>query len=72
VVEEVLVPEVVKNAPSLWRRIGEEVSDQLDFEPARFWRRRLVRPKYVHRLEVDETPAWYLDPSYGKARQGYL
>jgi hypothetical protein len=27
VVEEVLVPEVVKNEPSLWRRIGEEVSE---------------------------------------------
>jgi transposase len=56
VVEEVLVPEVVKNEPSVWRRIGEEVSEQLDFEPARFWRRRLVRPKYVHRSEVDALP----------------
>ncbi len=43
VVEKVLVPEVVKNEPSLWRKIGEEVSEQIDFEPARFWRRRLVR-----------------------------
>jgi len=56
VVEEVLVPEVEKNEPSLWRRIGEEVSEQIDFEPARFWRRRLVRPKYVHRREVDAVP----------------
>ena len=56
VVEEVLVPEVVKNEPSVWRRIGEEVSEQLDFEPARFWRRRLVRPKYVHRSQVDALP----------------
>ena len=45
VVEEVLVPEVVKSEPLLWRQIGEEVSEQLDFEPARFFRRRLVRPK---------------------------
>jgi transposase len=56
VVEEVIVPEVVKNEPSLWRKIGEEVSEQIDFEPARFWRRRLVRPKYVHRHEVDAVP----------------
>ena len=56
VVEEVLVPEVVKNEPLLWRQIGEEVSEQLDFEPARFFRRRLVRPKYVHRVEVDAVP----------------
>jgi transposase len=56
VVEEVLVPEVVRHTPLLWRRIAEEVSEQLDFEPAWFWRRRLVRPKYVHRLEVDAVP----------------
>jgi transposase/uncharacterized coiled-coil protein SlyX len=56
VVEEVLVPEVVQSEPSEWRRIGEEVSEQLDYEPARFWRRRLVRPKYVHRSEVDALP----------------
>jgi len=56
VVEEVLVPEVVKEAPSQWRKIGEEVSEQIDFEPAKFFRRRLVRPKYVHRSEVDAVP----------------
>ena len=56
VVEETLVPEPVKAAPSQWRRIGEEVSEQIDFEPARFFRRRLVRPKYVHRTEVDAVP----------------
>ncbi len=56
VVEEVLVPEAVKNEPALWRKIGEEVSELIDFEPARFWRRRLVRPKYVHRQEVDAVP----------------
>ena len=56
VVEEVLVPEAVQSAPQAWRRIGEEVSERLDFEPARFFKRRLVRPKYVRRGEVDATP----------------
>ena len=56
VVEEVIVPEPVKAAPELWRKIGEEVSEQLDFEPARFLRRRLVRPKYVRRGDVDAVP----------------
>jgi transposase len=56
VVEEVLVPEAVQTAPEAWRRIGEEVSERLDFEPARFFKRRLVRPKYVRRGEVDATP----------------
>lgn len=54
--EEVIVPEVVKNESSLWRKIEEEVSEQIDFEPARFWRQRLVRPKCLHRQEVDLVP----------------
>jgi transposase len=34
VVEEVLDPEPVKAAPDQWRRIGEEVSEQLDYDQA--------------------------------------
>ena len=40
VVEEILEPEAVKAEPGQWRRIGEEVSEQLDYEPGRFFRRR--------------------------------
>ena len=36
VVEEVIEPEPVKQQPEQWRCIGQEVSEQLDFEPARF------------------------------------
>jgi transposase len=56
VIEEVIEPEPVKSAPQDWRRIGEEVSERLDYEPARFLRRRTVRPKYVRRHEVDAVP----------------
>ena len=56
VVEEVLEPDDVKAAPEQWRRIGEEVSEQLDYEPGRFFRRRLVRPRYVQRTEPDAAP----------------
>jgi len=56
VIEEVIEPEQVKLAPQDWRRIGEEVSERLDYEPARFLRRRTVRPKYVHRREIDAVP----------------
>jgi len=49
VVEQVIDPEEVKQAPDQWRCIGSEVSEQLDYEPARFLRRRLVRRKYVSR-----------------------
>jgi transposase len=56
VVEEVIEPEPVKQKPEEWRCIGEEVSEQLDYEPARFVRRRTIRKKYVHRLDLNRAP----------------
>lgn len=56
IIEEVIVPEPVKAAPQDWRRIGEEVSERLGYEPARFLRRRPVRPKYVQRGVLDAVP----------------
>jgi len=56
VIEEVLDPEEVKEAPEQWRCIGSEISEQLDYEPARFLRRRLVRRKYVSRQNPLEAP----------------
>ncbi len=56
VIEEVIDPEPVKVAPEHWRCIGQEVSEQLDYEPGRFLCRRTVRRKYVHRTETDATP----------------
>ena len=56
VVEEVIDPEPVKTTPENWRCIGQEVSEQLDYEPGRFLRRRTVRRKYVHRTDADATP----------------
>ena len=56
VIEEVLDPEPVRAAPAAWRCIGEEISEQLDYEPARFLRRRLIRRKFVRRGDADATP----------------
>ena len=56
VIEEVIEPEPVKQKPQDWRCIGQEISEQLDYEPARFLRRRIIRKKYVHRTEVDGVP----------------
>lgn len=56
VIEEVLVPKQVEVAPQDWRKIGEEVTERLDYEPARFLRRRTVRPKYVQRGLLDAVP----------------
>jgi transposase len=56
VVEEVIDPEPVKAQPQNWRCIGQEVTEQLDYEPGRFLRRRTVRRKYVHRSDADQAP----------------
>ena len=56
VVEEVLDPEPVKAQPQDWRCIGQEVSEQLDYEPGRFFKRRVVRRKYVHKTNTDDAP----------------
>jgi transposase len=57
VVEQVIEPsEVLPEERAEWRRIGEEVSEQLDYEPARFLRRRTVRPKYVRRGDMEQPP----------------
>lgn len=56
VVETVIEPEPVKQKPEEWRCIGQEVSEQLDYEPARFLKRRTIRKKYVHRLDLNRAP----------------
>ena len=56
VVEEVLDPEPVRACPAAWRCIGQEVSEQLDYTPGRFLRRRLVRRKYVRHADPDQVP----------------
>jgi transposase len=48
-IEEVIDPEPVKACPDAWRCIGEEVTEQLDYEPARFFKRRIVRRKYARK-----------------------
>ena len=56
VVEQVIQPQEVIEQPDQWRLIGQEVSEQLDYEPARFLRRRIIRKKYVHVTDPDRAP----------------
>lgn len=56
VIEEVLLPEAVKACPDAWRRIGEEHSDSLDYQPGRVFIRRLVRPVFVKVADRDAAP----------------
>jgi len=47
VVREVIEPEGVAVEPQKWKRISEEVSRLLDYQPGKFFWRETVRPKYV-------------------------
>jgi transposase len=55
VVREVIEPQLVVSEPEAWKRIGQEVSRQLDYQPGKFFWRETVRPKYV-RIEQRELP----------------
>ena len=56
VVEQIIEAQEVIDEPEQWRLIGQEVSEQLDYEPARFLRRRIIRKKYVHVSDPDRAP----------------
>lgn len=56
VVEEVIVPAPVKACPEAWRKIGEAVSELLDYRPGKVLLRRIVRPVYVPRNDPDGVP----------------
>lgn len=49
VVRQVIEPELVQAEPEHWKRIGQEVSRQLDYQPGKFFWQETVRPKYVRR-----------------------
>jgi len=44
--DEIIVdPAEVRQEPEAWRQTGEEVTEQLDYTPARFSKRRIIRRK---------------------------
>jgi transposase/regulator of replication initiation timing len=47
VVRQVIEPELVLAEPEQWKKIGEEVSRRLDYQPGKFFWQETVRPKYV-------------------------
>lgn len=54
--EQILIPPEVEENPEAWRRIGEEVTELLDYEPGRFLKKRTVRPTFASREEPEEAP----------------
>ncbi len=43
----VLEPVEVQQQPEGWRKLGEEVTEELDWKPAQFIKRLYIRPKYA-------------------------
>jgi len=54
--QEVIEPEEVKKDPEAFRCIGEEVTEMLDYRPARFFRHQIIRRKFVRRQEPELAP----------------
>jgi transposase len=56
-VEEVVIePEEVLAEPESFKRIGEEVVEELDVVPTKFFKRRIIRPKYVRIADRTQPP----------------
>lgn len=55
----VLEPEEVRHQPDGWRKLGEEVTEELDWKPAQFIKRLYIRPKYANadRIVIAPLPA---------------
>jgi transposase len=47
VVRQVIEPDLVPAQGAHWKKIGEEVSRRLDYQPGKFFWQETVRPKYV-------------------------
>lgn len=56
VVRQVIEPELVQAEPQHWKRISQEVSRQLDYQPGKFFWQEIVRPKYVRRDQRSQPP----------------
>lgn len=52
----VIEPDEVKSDPQAWRKMGELITEQLDYQTGKFTRRLIVRPKYVRIGQPHEAP----------------
>ena len=54
--DQVIEPEAVKQDRSAYRCIGEEITEELDVVPTRYFRRRIIRRKYVSKTNRSQAP----------------
>jgi len=63
VVEETIFPEGYEQNKDQLELIGQEVTDLLDYEPARLIKRRFIRPKFRRKADRNEPPIVATAPS---------
>ncbi len=51
---ETIEPEGISDSPDDWKRIGEDITEELHYQPARYTRHRIIRPRYARREESIE------------------
>ncbi len=54
--ETVIEPDEVKADPQAYERIGEESAEEIKIDPPRFYRHRIVRPKYRRKADRSKAP----------------
>ena len=54
--EQIIDPEAVQQDPSAYRCIGQEVTEELDVVPTRYFRRRIIRRKFTSKVNRDRAP----------------
>jgi transposase len=54
--KEVIEPAEVRENPEAFRCIGEEVTEMLDYQLAKFFRRQIIRRKFVRREQSELAP----------------
>lgn len=55
--EILLEPDEVKAAPGQWQKIGQEVTEELDYVPPQYLRNLYIRPKYVRKAAARSEPS---------------
>ena len=65
-----IVPDEVKAYPEMFERIGQEETFEVDIEPPRLFKRKIVRPKFRHRLNRNRPPVVAAAPA-GPVQGGY-
>lgn len=54
--DKVIIPAEVEANPQVYKCIGEEVTEELDVDPARYFKRRIIRRKFVRKDQPAQAP----------------